>query len=572
MSILRLSIAAKAWVLLGVVALFGCLAAGVGVYTVERTNTQTLDTVAKRTQRAHEVKLRALVDSQVATLASALEGINDPEQRDDAIRKHLQDTWFFITDVETKPSGYFFAYAQDGTTIALPPKPEVAGENRNDLKDSNGVYIIRELTKKANDGGGFLIYQYPKPGEDIPSPKLAYSKLIPGTTHWLGTGVYIDDVETERQMLNSQANLTARYYGMLGGGGLLAILVFIVGPLVLWIVRSAIVRPILATVDRLKDIAEGEGDLTQRLQTNDYDELGQLAFWFNKFLDNVLELVLTVRDLANDFDESAAALDTSAQTISQRVQEQSQETSAAAAAIEEVAQSAGEVASRSQDAAENARRSGEQADAGNESVKKTVESMNAIADMVRTSTLSIEQLGEQSQQIGQVIEVINEIADQTNLLALNAAIEAARAGEHGRGFAVVADEVRKLADRTTSATGEIHDSIHTMQQGATRAVEDMKSGISRVDEGVALAQTSGQSLVHILEHVQGSSQMIESIASAAAEQTSASQALAENVDRINEVAQATATETQRSSQAVSQLATKARQLRDLLSRYKLNNR
>lgn len=571
MKILRLSIAAKAWVLLGVVALFGCLAAGVGIYTVQKTNSQTLDTVAERTKLSHEIKLKALVEAQVATLASAIEGIEDKQTRDDTIRKHLQDTWFYITDIETKPSGYFFTYAQDGSVVALPPKPEIAGQNRNDLKDSNGVYIIRELAKQANAGGGFVIYQYPKPGEEHPSPKLAYAKLIPGTSHWLGTGVYIDDIDTERAMLNRQANATARYYGMLGGGGLLAILVFVVGPLVLWIVRSAIVRPILDTVDRLKDIAEGEGDLTQRLQTNDYDELGQLAIWFNKFLDNVLELVTTVRDVANDFDASTEALDNSARTISERVQEQSSETGAAAAAIEEVAQSAGEVASRSQDAAENARRSGEQADEGNESVKKTVESMNSIAEMVRTSTISIEKLGEQSQQIGQVIEVINEIADQTNLLALNAAIEAARAGEHGRGFAVVADEVRKLADRTTSATGEIHESIHAMQQGAIQAVEDMKAGITRVDEGVTLAQNSGQSLVHILEQVQGSSQMIESIASAAAEQTSASQALAENVDRINEVAQATASETQRSSQAVSQLAGKARELRELLGRYKLQN-
>jgi methyl-accepting chemotaxis protein len=208
---------------------------------------------------------------------------------------------------------------------------------------------------------------------------------------------------------------------------------------------------------------------------------------------------------------------------------------------------------------------GKDAQQGGEIVAKTLDHMKSIASLVEASSTGIAELGARSDEIGRIIEVINDIADQTNLLALNAAIEAARAGEHGRGFAVVADEVRKLADRTTKATGEVATSIKAIQEGTGTAVKSMQSVTERVSVGVELAEQAGKSLGTICDGTGSVAMIIESIASATHEQTSACEEIGRNVTLISQAGQECSDGAKRAATVAGALSGRAAELEQLVS-------
>ncbi|MEM9296449.1 MAG: methyl-accepting chemotaxis protein, partial [Planctomycetota bacterium] len=254
-----------------------------------------------------------------------------------------------------------------------------------------------------------------------------------------------------------------------------------------WIITRSILKPLHGVTARLTDIAEGEGDLTQRVDVKGRDEVAALATKFNAFAqrvhDTVVEVSIATREVASTAQQIAA----SSTELSTGIDEQSTQVQQVSAAIEEMSSSVIEVAGKAAEASQQAERSGEQASQGGDIVRETVSGMQSIDEAVTASAASVQELGKRGEQIGEVITVINDIADQTNLLALNAAIEAARAGEHGRGFAVVADEVRKLADRTVKATEEISESIQSIQSETNQAVQRMSAGTDQVKTGVELA-------------------------------------------------------------------------------------
>ncbi|MCX5689883.1 MAG: methyl-accepting chemotaxis protein, partial [Planctomycetota bacterium] len=224
----------------------------------------------------------------------------------------------------------------------------------------------------------------------------------------------------------------------------------------------------------------------------------------------------------------------------------------------------------SADAAGRAQDSGKAATEGGQVVQETIQGMRAIAEAVTAGASSVQELGRRGEQIGEIIKVINDIADQTNLLALNAAIEAARAGEHGRGFAVVADEVRKLADRTTNATEEIAQSIQAIQQETQGAVAKMNMGTSQVEVGVGRATKAGESLRAIVSSAEDVALMIRSIAAAAEEQSAAGEQVSRSIQGINSVTSETANGAEQAAQAAADLSAKAESLRGLVSSFRLD--
>ena len=338
----------------------------------------------------------------------------------------------------------------------------------------------------------------------------------------------------------------------------------------LWVVANSITQPIRETTDILKDIAHGEGDLTRRIQINSSDEIGELGTWFNTFIKKIHDVIVDVGGVTGNVAAASTQIAASSEHLAQGMNNQNNQVMQISSAIEEMSASIVEVARKSTDAASNASESGKVAQEGGQVVAETVNDMQSISQAVSLGAASVTELGKRSQQIGQIIEVINDIADQTNLLALNAAIEAARAGEHGRGFAVVADEVRKLADRTTKATDEIAQSINAIQTETQQAVKGMQVGTQQVESGVQRARQAGSSLEHIVAGAQEVAVLIQSIAAAAEEQSSASEQVARNVEAVSEVTSQATDSANQAAQAAVQLSTQAEHLQRLVRTFKVD--
>jgi methyl-accepting chemotaxis protein len=337
---------------------------------------------------------------------------------------------------------------------------------------------------------------------------------------------------------------------------------------ILLVVRS-IAKAVQHIVDRLDDIASGDGDLTQRVDDSRRDELGQLARAFNTFVGKVHSIISDVAGVARDVAAASTQMAATSSEMAQGMDDQSRRATEVAAAVEEMSSTVSQVAQMSSGAAQAADEAGEQAQSGGSIVSQTVAGIKEISIVVNESAAAIFELGKRGEQIGQIINVINDIADQTNLLALNAAIEAARAGEHGRGFAVVADEVRKLAERTTTATKEVAQSINAIQTETDTAVKRMNAGTQRVDEGVVLAEKAGESLHAIVEGSDKVARLIQSIAAASEEQSTTSQIISQNVDSINSVTRQSAEGAQQAALAANQLSEKSEQLQCLVGQFKL---
>ncbi|QDU32322.1 Methyl-accepting chemotaxis protein PctB [Poriferisphaera corsica] len=337
-----------------------------------------------------------------------------------------------------------------------------------------------------------------------------------------------------------------------------------------WVVMSGVVKPIGEVVAKIKDIATGSGDLGQRVEVHSKDELGELASEFNELVRKFEEVVLTVNESSDEVAMVASEIAHSSEEMIDGMGRQGEQIGQINRAMDEMTQAVVEVARKSAEAAENASVSGDYAEEGERVVGETIEGMKQIFDVVESGAAGVTQLGEKSEQIGEIVKVINEIADQTNLLALNAAIEAARAGEHGRGFAVVADEVRKLADRTTVATDEIAGAIEMIQGQTEDAVRQMTAGTGQVEMGVEKAGQAGENLQKIVGSTHEVAGMIQSIAAAAEEQSASSEEVGRSVELITEASRETAEGANLTVQSVRQLSEKAAGLRATIENFGLH--
>jgi methyl-accepting chemotaxis protein len=342
-----------------------------------------------------------------------------------------------------------------------------------------------------------------------------------------------------------------------------------IGVFGLMTVRS-ITRRLSATNRVLAEVARG--DLRQRVDEEQEDELGELARSCNAMTGAMSELVSRLARSATEVSEAADRIGATSRELDDGLRRQEREVENASGSVQELLSSAEQVTGSSAVAAKAADASGGRAEEGGAVVAETIQDMRAINEAVEQSTASVTQLGRRGEQIGQIVAVINDIADQTNLLALNAAIEAARAGEHGRGFAVVADEVRKLADRTTKATEEISTSIKQIQTETTQAVERMNTGNERVRSGAERAGRAGTSLGEIVSAAKNVATQIRAIASAADQQSAASRRIQENVDAIADVTKAATQIAAGSASAAADLATRSLHLRELVSGFRIDEK
>jgi methyl-accepting chemotaxis protein len=312
------------------------------------------------------------------------------------------------------------------------------------------------------------------------------------------------------------------------------------------------------------------GDLTgEDLEVRSHDELGDLTTAINKMSGNLRRMILDITENSLQVASASEELSSSATLQAQGADTQKDQITQVATAMQEMSSTVQQVSENCARAAEASSRAAGTAREGGVVVEHALAQMRTIAESVGRTTKQIGELGRSSDQIGRIAGVIDDIADQTNLLALNAAIEAARAGEHGRGFAVVADEVRKLAERTTTATKEIAEMIKTIQDGTKGAVKAMEAGSQQVQEGVTSTARAGTSLEQIIRMSEDVGSMITHIATAATQQSGATEEVNQNMDQIAQLVKGSAVAAQQSAKACQDLSELALSLQNMVGNFKL---
>jgi len=331
--------------------------------------------------------------------------------------------------------------------------------------------------------------------------------------------------------------------------------------------RSLILAPVTKTVAAIRSVAAG--DFTRKVEIDSSDEIGEMAADVNRLIDRLSGTLREVKETSGRVAAAAGQLHSNSEQVATGAEQVAAQAATVATAGEEMAATSQEIAQNCHLAADQGGEANQAAHAGATVVGETVQGMQRITSRVQSSAQTVEALGERSNQIGEIIGTIEDIADQTNLLALNAAIEAARAGEQGRGFAVVADEVRALAERTTKATKEIGLMIKSIQQETKNAVAAMEEGVREVETGTARAEKSGQALQEILKRIGAVTGQVNQIAIAAEEQTATTGEISANIQQITQVVHDTARNAQESAAAASGLSGLSAELQRLVGQFKL---
>ena len=473
-----------------------------------------------------------------------------------------------LSNIAYGKEGYFFGYDSNTVRLFKANSPEGVGQSFKDNRDPNGVYVNRDLVKVAKDGTHYLQYSSPLPGNSqVLVPKLGYTEYLSKWDMAVGTSVNLDGIEAQVALV--EAKVQERMEGVLLSIVGIAVVVLLVIAAVGMLLANTILRPLNMMKANLDDIAAGEGDLTRRLTITSQDELGELAGSFNRFVDKIHSLVRQITEMTTQLTGLVNQVSDQAQRSDQAMERQRHETDQVATAINEMSAAAQEVAKSAQNAAVAAQQTDEEGQAAKRVVAGSIVKIHALVDDIRSSGVSLDSLQKDVSSIVSVLGVIRSIADQTNLLALNAAIEAARAGEAGRGFAVVADEVRALASRTQISTQEIQSMIDRLQAGTQSAVEAMRRSSEAGDGTSAQANEAGASLDTMAQLIGTINSMNAQIASAAEEQTAVAEEINRSVHQIAVAVDNVADETQLGAQTSRSLADLGQRLGKLVGQFRI---
>jgi methyl-accepting chemotaxis protein len=510
-------------------------------YSITKSNKAT-ETLAGR----YLGMITSAYDMQVAVLQSARHMRNALILEDnEKIKKEIKD----LREEKTKRNDQL-------TYLSEHVKSEEGKKSLGIVKEIRASYIIPEDKFIELVEAGKLAEAKTELLESVRPLQLKYIDAL---------GDFVKQQRSHAKAKSDDAITTGKssLYAMVLLGSIAAVLSLLAAT----IITRRITGPLREAVSAANALAEG--DLRVSLQVASQDETGELMLAMKTMSENLRNIIGQVSQTANEVSAASSQLHATAETISTGAEEVASQTSTVATASEEMSATSGDIAHSCLLAAETSNRASETARGGAEIVKQTIGGMERIAHQVNAAAQTVEDLGKRSEQIGEIIGTIEDIADQTNLLALNAAIEAARAGEQGRGFAVVADEVRALAERTTRATREIGEMIKAIQGETRGAVAAMENGVIEVNKGTEFSRQSGEALEMILVQINDVTAQVNQIATAAEEQTATTSEITSNIQQITTVVHSTSQGATETAAASAQLSREAEHLQQLVHKFKV---
>ena len=438
--------------------------------------------------------------------------------------------------------GYAFLVNDQGKVLVHTDK-DLVMKSLSDLFPQHTPKLTGELTEVQSDGQARLLTFTPITG-------------LPSANWYIGLSVDKDKAFSMLSTFRTSAVIAT-----------VVAVVIIIGLLGLLI--NVLMQPLHTMTRAMEDIAEGEGDLTKRLRIHNHDEFGILGTAFNRFVERIHSSISEVSSATEQVNEVALRVISASNSSMTNSDEQSNRTNSVAAAINELGAAAQEIAGNAAQASQHASSARLLAEEGQQVVERNIAAMNRLSDLIVSSSGHIETLNNKTVNIGQILEVITSISQQTNLLALNAAIEAARAGEAGRGFAVVADEVRNLAHRTQESAQQVQTMIEELQVGARASVETMDQSQRHSQDSVQIANQAGERLDSVTVRISEIDGMNQSVATATEEQTAVVEAINMDINEINMLNQEGVENLQATLRACSDLEQQAGRLKQLVGSFRI---
>ena len=447
----------------------------------------------------------------------------------------------FISNVKIGKSGYLYMLDSEGIPLAHPNKKYI-------MNPEISKYDFTQAIIKQKEGK--LIYKWEG------KKKIAHFTQQP-EKGWIIVATVLQD------------EYLAPIHRMQILAFILAVSSIVLITLVTWLISSMVSKVISKIVNELKEISQGKGDLTKRISVDSEDETGQLAKWFNTFIDKLHEIISQVKQNAEEVASATNEITATSMQMAAGAEEQSNQVNEVATSVQEMSAAIVESSQNAMQTSDLSQNTVQKAADGLKNMNDTKRDMEEIVVSSSKTNELVKSLSNRTDQIGEIIQVINDIADQTNLLALNAAIEAARAGEQGRGFAVVADEVRKLAERTTKATKEIGNTIQVIQNDTVEAARSMEEATDIIHKGTDSISQTSIVLDDIVQGVNTSMDMIQQIATATEQQSAGAEEISKNIHSISSVATQSASAAEELASTTAQLNRQTERLQALVSEFQL---
>lgn len=461
-----------------------------------------------------------------------------------------------VKDLRYGDVGYFWINDTNPVMIMHPHKPALNGKRLNETKDPNGKRLFVSFVEvaQANAEGGIVDYVWPKPGQEEAQPKISYVKLYQPWGWIVGTGVYVDDINAAFLRQTTTLGIVI---------AVLSVMLILVSALI----SKSILIPVRKLEKAIAQVAEN-GDLTVRAKVTQGGELGSMGCHFDEMLARLQKFTNEVGNAVTEMTTASTKLSTITEKTQSSIEIELTQTTQVATAMTEMTATVKDIASSASTSAEATVNADSEVEQGTRVVNEATQMIEHLAEEVQSASEVISHLQEDSYAIGKVLDVIQGIAEQTNLLALNAAIEAARAGEQGRGFAVVADEVRSLAQRTQESTSEIKQIIESLQSRSQSAVEVMDAGQTRAKTSVESALEAVKSLTSIANSVAEVKDMSAHIATASEQQSVVAEDINKSIIKIDSIASETLTGSKEISSASHLLSDVAERLRQVSTQFR----